>query len=156
LAISQNYQDSNDMSCYIPRLLARCESIDAHNTMPKPKWTTKEQHDWLTSHLPAFTTEQEKKPQSMSKFFSALYVQWFKDFPNPEPTAAQLAAANGDRAIADAKLTKTAKDVSTGLHVKSHRSHLEADLISTSTIGFSTILARLARVLVVRRYYGSQ
>jgi hypothetical protein len=80
--------------------------------MPKPQWTTKEQYDWLTPHLPAFATAQEQK-LSMAKFFGPLYAEWFQDFPNASPTAEQLAASGGDQAVAEAKLTKAAKDVST-------------------------------------------
>jgi hypothetical protein len=47
-----------------------------------------------------------------------LYAEWFKDFPNGDPTAEQLAEANGDQAVAEAKLTKAAKGVSSFSHVE--------------------------------------
>jgi hypothetical protein len=84
--------------------------------MPKPQWTTKEQYEWLTERLPDFTAAQEKK--STAKFFGPLYAEWFKDFPNGDPTAEQLAEANGDRAVAEAKLMKAAKGVSNFSHVE--------------------------------------
>ncbi|KIM77360.1 hypothetical protein PILCRDRAFT_91119 [Piloderma croceum F 1598] len=72
--------------------------------MPKHKWTTDEQHDWLSSRMPDFVAAQEKKPSSMKPFFGPIYVDWFKIFPCPEPTVKKLAEAKGAGDVAKATL----------------------------------------------------
>jgi hypothetical protein len=42
--------------------------------MPKPKWTTKPQSNWLTAHLGDFVAAQEKNLPTMTHFFLALFM----------------------------------------------------------------------------------
>jgi hypothetical protein len=80
--------------------------------MPKRQWTTKEQYEWLTGRMPSFTAAQENKSIPIKHFFGPLYVDWFKEFPCPEPTADQLADAKGDKEVAVAKAESSMKSVS--------------------------------------------
>jgi hypothetical protein len=47
--------------------------------MPRKRWTTTEQLDWLQSFLPAFTLAQETK--ELTSFFGEVYEEWFKKYP---------------------------------------------------------------------------
>lgn len=47
--------------------------------MPRKRWTTTDQLDWLQLHIPAFTTAQESK--DFNPFFGELYETWFKKYP---------------------------------------------------------------------------
>jgi hypothetical protein len=80
--------------------------------MPKRQWTTKEQHEWLTERMPSFAAAQENKAITTKHFFGPLYVDWFKEFPCPEPNAKQLADAKGDKKVTVAKAESSMKNVS--------------------------------------------
>jgi hypothetical protein len=80
--------------------------------MPKPKWTTKPQSDWLTARLGDFVAAQEKNLPTMTHFFSPVYADWFKAFPSPDPTPKQLADSKGEMDVAKAVITKDTKTVS--------------------------------------------
>jgi hypothetical protein len=62
--------------------------------------------------MPSFTAAQENKSIPIKHFFGPLYVDWFKEFPCPEPTADQLADAKGDKEVAVAKAESSMKSVS--------------------------------------------
>jgi len=79
--------------------------------MPKPQWTTKPQSDWLAARLGDFVAAQGKK-STMTRFFGPVYADWFKAFPSPDPTPAQLEKAKGDMDVAKATITKDTKSVS--------------------------------------------
>ena len=86
--------------------------------MPQPKWTNKEQYDWLSIHIKDFATTQEAKGSAMLRFFSKVYEDWFKEFPCPQPTPKQLEKAKGDPETAKALAMKGMKDVSHGFYSK--------------------------------------
>jgi len=80
--------------------------------MPKPKWTTKEQEDWLSVRLKDFVAAQEKKPATMAHFFGPVYKAWFEKFPCPDPTDKEVAKAEGKFDVAKANVEKATKTVS--------------------------------------------
>ncbi|KIM87976.1 hypothetical protein PILCRDRAFT_3685 [Piloderma croceum F 1598] len=76
--------------------------------MPKRKWTTKDQHDWLSERLPDFVDAQQTK--TTATFFHPLYVDWLKEFPPPGPTEEEIQASSGDKEAANAAIIKKAKE----------------------------------------------
>ena len=80
--------------------------------MPKQQWTTKEEHEWLSTRLTAFVEAQEQKSSKMTQFFSPIYTKWFETFPAREPTDEEVAKANGDREVAAATIMKNTQMVS--------------------------------------------
>jgi hypothetical protein len=47
--------------------------------MPRRRWTSTEQLDWLQPWVPAFTEAQESK--NFNAFFAEVYKAWFKKYP---------------------------------------------------------------------------
>ena len=77
--------------------------------MPKKKWTTKEQEDWLSERIPAFVQAQQEK--TTAGFFPPVYESWYKEFPSAEPTPDDIAAAGSDIAKAEALVKKKQREV---------------------------------------------
>jgi hypothetical protein len=79
--------------------------------MPKQQWTTKEEHEWLSTRLTAFVEAQEQKSLKMTQFFSPIYTKWFEMFPACEPTDEKVAKADSNREVAAATIVKKTKTV---------------------------------------------
>ncbi|KIJ91103.1 hypothetical protein K443DRAFT_126330 [Laccaria amethystina LaAM-08-1] len=71
------------------------------------KWTEPAQEVWLRKRFPAFL--QADSTPLRKKFLSDVYLEWQKEYPDPEPTTAELAAAGGSLEAAVAAKRK-AKD----------------------------------------------
>lgn len=77
--------------------------------MPGRSWTTKEQKKWLTERIPKFLEAQ--KTDTTSAFFPPIYEAWFDEFPNDEPTAVDVEAAQGSVDVARSTKLNKQKDV---------------------------------------------
>jgi hypothetical protein len=62
------------------------------------KWTDAAQEAWLKLKFPAFL--QADSTSTRKKFFGDVCVEWQKKWPDPEPTASELAGASGNREAA--------------------------------------------------------
>jgi hypothetical protein len=60
-----------------------------------------------------FVNAQQTK--TTAKFFSPVYEAWHKEYPSAEPTQEAIAAADGDKAKAQAIITKKEREVSISL-----------------------------------------
>ena len=63
--------------------------------MPKPRWTTPAQRQWLEDRIPAFTEAQEKG-LTTKIFYPDLYAAWDRDFSLEPPSAIEIQEAKGD------------------------------------------------------------
>ena len=59
--------------------------------MPRHKWTTEEQEDWLKDCCDAF--KEAEKNDTRKSFYQETYAAWLFKWPNPEPSAKQIADA---------------------------------------------------------------
>jgi len=59
--------------------------------MPRHKWTTEEQEDWLKDRCDAF--KEAEKNDTRKSFYQETYAAWLFKWPNPEPSAKQIADA---------------------------------------------------------------
>lgn len=107
--------------------------------MPKPKWTTPLQHEWLSTRIVDFIRAQDQN--TVPKFFASVYVEWFNKFPCHEPTATEIQEAQKDVEKAKAIVHKAQKDVS-------HLSHMKAAQIVDAVIDVPS-----ARLLLVFQPY---
>jgi hypothetical protein len=105
--------------------------------MPKKKWTTKEQEDWLSERIPAFVQAQQEK--TTAGFFPPVYESWYKEFPSAEPTPDDIAAAGSDIAKAEALVKKKEREVSIFLVFVAHFFNARHLHISSAYIGGFTI-----------------
>jgi hypothetical protein len=55
--------------------------------MPRHKWTTEEQEDWLKDRCDAF--KEAEKNDTRKSFYKETYAAWLFKWPNPEPSAVQ-------------------------------------------------------------------
>jgi hypothetical protein len=53
--------------------------------MAPPKWTTKEQEEWLEPWYEKYSIKLSEKCRNFSNFFADLNEQWFDAFPEPRP-----------------------------------------------------------------------
>ena len=77
------------------------------------KWTQPAQEAWLKKKLPAFL--QADSTALRKKFLSDFYLEWQKEYPDPEPTTAELAAAGDSLEAAVAAKRKARDKVSHGV-----------------------------------------
>jgi hypothetical protein len=59
--------------------------------MPRNKWTSEEQEDWLKDRYDAFRKAEEN--DTRKSFYKETYSAWLAKWPNPEPSAKQIADA---------------------------------------------------------------
>jgi hypothetical protein len=67
---------------FTSHLLASTTSLSTQKLtaqMPRRRWTSTEQLDWLQPRMPAFTEAQESK--NFNTFFSEVYKAWFEKYP---------------------------------------------------------------------------
>ncbi|KAI0086711.1 hypothetical protein BDY19DRAFT_894548 [Irpex rosettiformis] len=62
--------------------------------MTRRSWTTEEQRAWLLLQTKAFIEARDSG--AIAEWRGRTYQKWFEQFPEPEPTAEQVQAANGD------------------------------------------------------------
>jgi hypothetical protein len=86
--------------------------------MPKKKWATKEQEEWLEERMAAFVQAQQTK--MTGQFFTSVYDAWHGTYPSANPSDKQLAAA-GDATKAKASIIKKEREVS--IYLVSHYTH---------------------------------
>ncbi|KIK34905.1 hypothetical protein CY34DRAFT_17392 [Suillus luteus UH-Slu-Lm8-n1] len=71
--------------------------------MAPPRWTTKEQEEWLQPWYEKYLGKQGKQCRNFSNFFADLNEQWFDAFPEPHPhnytTVGPLMKEEWDEAI---------------------------------------------------------
>ncbi|KAG1897937.1 uncharacterized protein F5891DRAFT_982142 [Suillus fuscotomentosus] len=71
--------------------------------MAPPKWTTKEQEEWLQPWYEKYSGKQGEKCRNFNNFFADLNEQWFDVFPEPRPnnctTVGPLTKEEWDEAI---------------------------------------------------------
>ena len=65
--------------------------------MPRHKWTTEEQEDWLKDRCDAF--KEAEKNDTRKSFYKETYAAWLFKWPNPEPSAKQIADATSREAV---------------------------------------------------------
>jgi hypothetical protein len=66
-------------TCQLKLNLARTRKLELTAQMPRRRWTSTEQLDWLQPWVPTFTDAQESK--NFSSFFGELYKAWFEKYP---------------------------------------------------------------------------
>jgi hypothetical protein len=59
--------------------------------MPRNKWTSEEQEDWLKNRYHAF--REAEVNETRKSFYKETYAAWLAKWPNPEPSAKQVADA---------------------------------------------------------------
>lgn len=64
--------------------------------MPRIKWTTNEQEEWLKDRCEAFKEAEEK--DTRKSFYKQTYAAWLIKWPNPEPDAMESANATSREA----------------------------------------------------------
>ena len=68
------------------------------------KWTQPTQEAWLKKKFPVFL--QADSTAMRKKFLSNIYLEWQALYPDPEPTPAELTAADGSYEAAIAAKNK--------------------------------------------------
>lgn len=61
------------------------------NSMTRKKWTKPPQEAWLKSRRDAFRLAEAN--DTRKEFFKKTYEEWLQSWPNPKPTAEQIADA---------------------------------------------------------------
>jgi hypothetical protein len=79
--------------------------------MPKQRWTTNEQRQWLEERIPAFLEAQQADTLG-SVFFPDLYDEWRKQHPVQPPSAEELEKAGGNLEKAKKEGKKKTESVS--------------------------------------------
>lgn len=64
--------------------------------MPRHKWTTEEQEDWLKDRCDAF--KEAENNGTRKSFYKETYAAWLLKWQNPEPSAKQIADATSREA----------------------------------------------------------
>ena len=64
--------------------------------MPRHKWTTEEQEDWLKDRCDAF--KEAEREDTRKSFYKETYAAWLNKWPNPKPSTKQIADATSREA----------------------------------------------------------
>ena len=73
--------------------------------MPRRKWTTPEQEEWLKDRLATFIDAQVNK-STTSTFFPEVIRDWREKWPISEPTAEEIANATSPEVATKKKQNK--------------------------------------------------
>ena len=72
--------------------------------MPRRKWTTEEQYEWLSERIPDFVEAQQTG--TVSVFITSVTQKWYQEWPPGEPTEDEVEEAKGSvRAAKKARKT---------------------------------------------------
>ena len=63
----------------LARSLASTTSLKLTGQMPRRRWTSTEQFNWLQKWVPEFSQAQESK--NYNPFFGEVYKAWFEEYP---------------------------------------------------------------------------
>ncbi|KAI0795167.1 hypothetical protein BC629DRAFT_1286996 [Irpex lacteus] len=87
--------------------------------MTRRQWATAEQLAWLRARAPAYLEARQKG--ELSTWWPQTYQAWFDTWPLEEPSADNVAEANGSREAAEKQLKDAKEDQVYWWYVNNHR-----------------------------------